>query len=565
MVFIVALLAARLVYLGAFCPYDLAEDEAHYWEWARHLDWSYYSKGPGIALAIKAGTAIAGNTEFGVRLLMPVFAAITMFAGAALARDAANGGTFPLDAARRRRAARVSTYAAASIALAPMLQVVALLSTIDGPYLACWACAAWAAWRALVRGSSSAWVALGVSVAAGFLFKYTMLLFVPGMLLFALLARARLRPSRAWKPLAAVALVLAALGLAPVAVWNSQHEWVTVRHLLGHLGLRGGDVPLANGADGLEWNLLEPIKFLAEQVGMIGPVLILAVLAAVEVLQRRAGIAGLGEDYLGKLFLAACALPILAFYVLVALAKEAEGNWALGAYATLVPLAGWYASDAIAVYRARIAAWLATPPGPDGKRPWAGIMRRRPETAPQMLWHTAVVYGVITAVLGARIDLLSAGLGRVLPLVGVHSSPIPLHRIMGARRLAEKIESVRHELAAATGLEPFVVCQHYGMASLMAFYMPGHPTVYCSSAKLGGRRTQYDMFSHTDLDDPRLLGRPAVILGSQDTDVSAAFGSVDSLGFLPEDPVAERKRRIVLLGRDFRGFAPPSADAGKRP
>ena len=33
-------------------PLDLGPDEAHYWEWSRHLDLSYYSKGPMIAYLI---------------------------------------------------------------------------------------------------------------------------------------------------------------------------------------------------------------------------------------------------------------------------------------------------------------------------------------------------------------------------------------------------------------------------------------------------------------------------------------------------------------------------------
>src|SRR5678816_3966763 len=51
-------LAAGLVVLGAVlntiylfnnCRIDMSEDEAHYWEWSRHLDYGYYSKPPGIA------------------------------------------------------------------------------------------------------------------------------------------------------------------------------------------------------------------------------------------------------------------------------------------------------------------------------------------------------------------------------------------------------------------------------------------------------------------------------------------------------------------------------------
>ena len=37
-----AVLALRLVYLLWFCPYELAADEAQYWDWSRRLDLSYY-------------------------------------------------------------------------------------------------------------------------------------------------------------------------------------------------------------------------------------------------------------------------------------------------------------------------------------------------------------------------------------------------------------------------------------------------------------------------------------------------------------------------------------------
>src|SRR5271168_1754492 len=51
----------RLAYLGYHCPRDLAPDEAHYWDWSRHLDWSYYSKGPGVAWLIRASLEFFGN------------------------------------------------------------------------------------------------------------------------------------------------------------------------------------------------------------------------------------------------------------------------------------------------------------------------------------------------------------------------------------------------------------------------------------------------------------------------------------------------------------------------
>src|SRR5947208_1514972 len=40
---------ARLTYLAWYSPLDLSPDEAHYWDWSRRLDWSYYGKGPLVA------------------------------------------------------------------------------------------------------------------------------------------------------------------------------------------------------------------------------------------------------------------------------------------------------------------------------------------------------------------------------------------------------------------------------------------------------------------------------------------------------------------------------------
>src|SRR5437667_10751260 len=51
----------RILYLAYSCPLDLAPDEAHYWDWSRNLDWSYYSKGPLVAYLIRAGCLFAGS------------------------------------------------------------------------------------------------------------------------------------------------------------------------------------------------------------------------------------------------------------------------------------------------------------------------------------------------------------------------------------------------------------------------------------------------------------------------------------------------------------------------
>src|SRR5262245_17725413 len=51
----------NLAYLTCDCPLELAPDEAHYWDWSRHLDWSYYSKGPLVAWLIRASCELLGG------------------------------------------------------------------------------------------------------------------------------------------------------------------------------------------------------------------------------------------------------------------------------------------------------------------------------------------------------------------------------------------------------------------------------------------------------------------------------------------------------------------------
>ena len=74
----------RIVYLVWLCPYDLIEDEAQYWLWAQHLDWSYYSKGPGVAWAIGLSTWLFGDAEWAVRLPAAVSGLVAMICAAGL-------------------------------------------------------------------------------------------------------------------------------------------------------------------------------------------------------------------------------------------------------------------------------------------------------------------------------------------------------------------------------------------------------------------------------------------------------------------------------------------------
>ena len=90
---VLALVALRLVCEAALTP--LTFDEAYYWTWSRHLAGGYYDHPPMVAVVIRLGTMIAGDTEFGVRLVSVLLALPMSFAvyrTTVLLFDSARGG-----------------------------------------------------------------------------------------------------------------------------------------------------------------------------------------------------------------------------------------------------------------------------------------------------------------------------------------------------------------------------------------------------------------------------------------------------------------------------------------
>src|SRR5947209_19911756 len=148
--------ALRIFYLASDCPLDLAPDEAHYWDWSRHLDWSYYSKGPLVALLIRLSCelfgpwsrALTGTDVLAVRL--PAVACGSLLLASLY--------VLTVQVYRRERWA----LAAVGIALTlPLIAAGSSLMTIDAPFTCCWGWALVFGHRALFRGSAWAWPEIG--------------------------------------------------------------------------------------------------------------------------------------------------------------------------------------------------------------------------------------------------------------------------------------------------------------------------------------------------------------------------------------------------------------------
>jgi 4-amino-4-deoxy-L-arabinose transferase-like glycosyltransferase len=509
---------ARVLYLVFLCPYTLIEDEAHYWEWSRRLEWSYYTKGPGVAWSIAAATRLLGDHEFAVRLPAALGAGLATLLVALLARDA-------------YRSARVGFLAACCVLLCPIFQVLGLVMTIDSPYAACWAMAMWSAWRAF-EGRGRRWFALaGLAMGVGLLYKYTILLAIPGLALAAWRIN-RDRPGAVRASSLPFLIVPFVVGILPVIIWNAREGWPTVAHLLGHLGVKGGDMPVTQGGgSGFHYDPTWTLQLVATQLGMVGPILALAAAQAIGWMRGRVAP---GAAPGAERFLVLNSAPILIFYLLVSVVTEPEGNWPLAGYLTLLPMAAARVAAACDAMRANANG---TPTG-SGRRPH--------HAAPMFAWRAAIVIGAATALMLPRLDLLAR-----LPVVG---PLIPVHRFMGADRMAADVAGRLDALRARTGLEPFVVSSHYGRASQMAFYLPGRPTTYCTSDLLGpGRRTQYDYWADTDLRrQTSLSGRPAVALGADEASWRKCFVQVTPASPLDGDG---KRGRAVHESEGFTGFS----------
>src|SRR5262249_49301782 len=128
-----AVTGARLVWLAVQTA-GLYPDEAQYWFWSRHLALGYYSKPPLVAWLIALTTALAGDSELGVRLAAPLLHAIA--------------AAFVYAIGARLYDRRVGFWSALAYATVPGVSLSAFLMSTDAVLLPCWAAALYAFVRA---------------------------------------------------------------------------------------------------------------------------------------------------------------------------------------------------------------------------------------------------------------------------------------------------------------------------------------------------------------------------------------------------------------------------------
>ena len=212
---ILALVALRLV-AAAWTP--LTFDEAYYWMWSKHLAFGYYDHPPGVAVVIRLGTMVAGDTELGVRLVS-ILLALPMSWAVYRTASILFGGQ------------RLASTATILLNVTLMAAVGTLIVTPDAPLLVASSFVLFFLAKVLESGRGAWWLAVGAAVGAALPAKYTALFFGPAILIWLVsvpnLRRWLISP---WPYLGGmVALAI----FAPVILWNADHQWVSFIKQIG--------------------------------------------------------------------------------------------------------------------------------------------------------------------------------------------------------------------------------------------------------------------------------------------------------------------------------------------
>jgi dolichol-phosphate mannosyltransferase len=479
--FVAYAFALRLVYLGSV---ELLPEETYYWNYSRHLDIGYLDHPPMVAWLIRVGTAVFGQSQFGVRAGALCCGVITSIFTYRLTRNLFDEAT-----------------ALAAVVLAqalPYFFFSGLLMTPDAPLAAAWAASLYYLERALVAGRSGAWWRAGLSLGTGAISKYSIGLLAPVILAFTLLDHQSRRWWRRREPY--VAALLAFAIFSPVILWNAQHEWASFAFQTSR---RLAEAPR-----------FALHKLVASALILITPIGVLAVAAALTGGNADPNAGASGDAPRRKLFINLGVLIPLAVFALFSLRHEVKLDWTGAPWVAALPIMA--------------VGMISTGAAVSGFRAW--IRAAWPPTLATML----LIYG-------AGLHYLVLGLPGALGY-SKHIELIPVGWRDFSRRIMETAAAIRKE----TGSEPLIVgMDRYAIASELAFYgaEATKSAVETSSTHLfGGIGLMYERWTPPELQDGRTL--LLVAWDPMDLTGKAVESRAERLGPV-EDEVLRRDGEVV--------------------
>jgi dolichol-phosphate mannosyltransferase len=417
---VVAGFLLRLIYITQV---ELLPEDSYYWNYARHLDIGYLDHPPMVAWLIWLGTAVFGDTEFGVRISAWCCALVASW--------------FVYRFTRNLFGEASAVVALVLMQALPFFFLSGMLMTPDAPLTVAWAAALYFLERALIGAQSRAWLLAGLGIGLGLISKYTIGLLVPAALLFVILDPPSRRWLLRWEPYAA--LLLAVVIFSPVILWNAQHEW-------------------ASFAFQTSRRLAETPRFALHKL-IISMLVLLTPTGLVTLLLSRfvnRGADDAAQEARRWLFLRLAALVPLSVFVVFSLRHDVKIDWTGALWISVVPV---LATSAVSFGRA----------GVRGIRGWA-----------YRAWGPTAVFMLLLYAVG--LHYLALG----LPGVGYGSHPelVPVGwRDLGRQvnALAHGIRARTGQDPIIVGMD------RYELASQLSFYLPAAARPRITSRNLFGQ------------------------------------------------------------------------------
>jgi 4-amino-4-deoxy-L-arabinose transferase-like glycosyltransferase len=239
---------------------ELRVDEAYYWTWSKENAVSFLDHPPLIAWFVRTGTALFGDSNFGVRfpgllamLVMQVVLADIVW-----------------------RVVRDGRYVVAAVLMteaAPHYGLMMAKIAPDTALIPCELLMIWSLVRLAQSGEQRWWIPAGLFGGLALSAKYTAVLLVPAILAFVLVPTWRKRQLAS--PHFWIGAALALLVFSPVLYWNATHDWASFKFQLDR-------PPQVTG-----WSARFLADFVGQQFALVGVLLLPIVLAGASMLALR--------------------------------------------------------------------------------------------------------------------------------------------------------------------------------------------------------------------------------------------------------------------------------------
>ncbi len=203
----------RLVVLLT-APYDLYLDEAYYFNWAKHVDWGYYSKPPMLSWLIYLTTALFGDGQVAIKIGSMILYPITTYVIYLIGLELFDK--------------KVAFYSALIFFTLPSVWMSSMIISTDVVLLLFWSLALLFFIKVLYHDRGRDWMLAGVFSGLGLMSKYNFIFFlISVVLVLALIPKFR---KHFQNRNLYIAIMIAFVVFLPNLIWNYQHDFVSFSH-----------------------------------------------------------------------------------------------------------------------------------------------------------------------------------------------------------------------------------------------------------------------------------------------------------------------------------------------